>query len=597
MREWWPVMSLACRPPEAERRVARQGDGWLSHADFLARVDRWQHAFEAQAQTSWALFLTDPLTFAAALLGAWHAGKTVALPGDDRSATLAALAEMGFGMAGDLPGGLQASAVLDQAIGRQSLDLHATRLKVFTSGSQGKAQAIDKTLRQLWSEVEALEQVFGASLDGTDAPTVVWATVSHQHIYGLLFQVLWPLAAGRPIGAPRLLYPEDMISALASGPSLLVATPAHLKRLGEHLDWPRVRPTLRAVFSSGGPLPYEVAQEAADLMGRMPIEVFGSSETGGIAWRQATAPDVPWQPFPEVSWRLDDGCLALRSPRLPDDAWLTTADRAEAVGESRSDFRLLGRQDRIVKIEEKRVSLTAMERALLATPWVQDVKALVVVTPIGERVAAVVVPSAEGQHLLALGPRALTQPLKEALSSSCDPVAVPRRWRFVDALPANEQGKTPEALLKDLFADAQTQGLLQPAMPEMPPIEWRSRGEAEALAVLDIHAGLSVFKGHFDKAAILPGVAQLDWTLMLGHACFALPAQFVRLEALKFVNPVTPGTALHVSLQCKVKPGDPVLTVLQFRLYSQRPDPASGADLVTEHASGRAVWQAEEGLA
>ena len=63
----------------------------------------------------------------------------------------------------------------------------------------------------------------------------------------------------------------------------------------------------------------------------------------------------------------------------------------------------------------------------------------------------------------------------------------------------------------------------------------------------------------------------------------------VRLEALKFVRPVSPGTALRVALQFKPQLADPKLCSLGFRLYSQE-----GAD-VSEHASGRAIWSHEAG--
>lgn len=586
MSDWWSLLDLACQAPQTGRQVARLPDGYCNHADFLEQVNGWQRAFDAQSVSSWALFLADPVVFAAALFGAWHAGKNVVLPGDDRPATLAALTSMGCGLAGDWPDGLQ-PATDDEAVAvRRPLDPAMATLTVFTSGSQGHAQAIDKKLSQLWSEVQALERAFASRLqrDGCAQP-VVWATVSHQHIYGLLFLVLWPLAAGRAMGTQRLLYPEDMVQTLGTAPSVLVATPAHLKRLGAHLNWQDVRPALRAVFSSGGPLPFEVSCEAAGLLGCVPIEVFGSTETGGVAWRQPTQLDQAWQPFEDVHWRLDEGCLTINSPRLPDGAWWPTTDRAESVGQD--SFRLLGRSDRIVKIEEKRVSLSAVERTLLSTPWVQDVRALVIPTLIGDRVGVVVVPTAGGHDRLIQGRHAFGQCLREALQASVDPVALPRRWRFVDMLPINAQGKTPESLLRDLF---ETTPSSVSAMPESPDITWLDRREDEALATLDIHAGLSVFQGHFPGASILPGVAQLDWTLGLGRDCFDLPAYFVRLEVLKFVSPVVPGTTLFVALQRKYKPTEPDLTVLQFRLYSQ----PSGADVVTEHASGRAVWRADE---
>jgi 3-hydroxymyristoyl/3-hydroxydecanoyl-(acyl carrier protein) dehydratase len=301
----------------------------------------------------------------------------------------------------------------------------------------------------------------------------------------------------------------------------------------------------------------------------------------------ATVASTPWLPFSDVRWRVDDGCLAVHSPRLPGQGWWQTSDRVEPDGEG--GFRLLGRQDRIVKIEEKRVSLTAVERALLATPWVQEAKAVVVSTPIGERVGVVLVPSNQASALLTQGRRMLSVRLKEALADSLEPMAQPRRWRFVDALPVNAQGKTPEGLLRDLFARP-VDGLVP--MPEMPPVTWLEQGSDDALAVLDIHPGLSVFNGHFPMAPILPGVAQLDWALMLGRRCFALPEAFVRLEVLKFVRPVVPGTKLHLSLQRKAKPKEPELTTLQFRLYSQVAADDGAAEV--EHASGRAVWRASE---
>lgn len=591
MPEWMALAGVACGEARSDRIVARANGLALTHVDFLAQVDRWQHAFQNSQEASWAISLKDPFDFAAALFGAWHANKAVVLPGDDRPATLAALHELGCGLAGDLPGGLQPAACVQPALVRGPLNPQDVALTVFTSGSQGLPQAIDKSLAPLWSEVQALEQAFGHlfKLDG-EPSVITWATVSHQHIYGLLFLVLWPLAAGRPMACQRLQFPEDMVRVLGVGPTVLVATPAHLKRLGDHLAWDDVRAGLQAVFSSGGPLSFEVSQEVDRLTGRTPIEVLGSSETGGIAWRQATSAGTPWQPFADVQWRVEGGCLSVQSPRLPVAGWWQTSDRVERNGAQ--GFRLLGRQDRIVKIEEKRVSLTAVEKALLQTAWVQEARAVVVSTPIGERVGAVLVLSSQGRDLLDSGRRALSASLKDALAASLEPLAQPRRWRFVEALPVNAQGKTPEDLLRELFAQPVDER--QP-MPELPPVVWLSQGDDDAVAVLDIHRGLSAFNGHFPIAPILPGVAQLDWALALGRRCFSLPDEFVRLEVLKFVRPVVPGTKLHLSLQRKARPKEPDLVTLQFRLYSlPQGEGDAGLAAETEHASGRAIWRARE---
>ncbi|MES2117925.1 MAG: AMP-binding protein, partial [Pseudomonadota bacterium] len=382
--------------------------GWrdgqpVDAAHFLARLQAWRALLDGQAGSRYALYLGDSIEFGAALLGAWQAGKTVWLSADTLEASCTTLRGAVDGFLGEFPAALAplspswppadhvaaSGAMAGQPWQAPAPDFPA--LVVFTSGSTGAAQAIPKQLSQLASEVAALQTLFGAAAgDGA-----VLATVSHQHIYGLLFKVLWPLASGRAIHAHSISYPEQLAAALAAGPCVLVASPAHLKRLPEHLDWRAAAQHLRAVFSSGGPLAPETAQATGRLLGRIPVEVYGSSETGGVAWRQrGPDSDESWLAFPTVQWRLaDDQRLEVRSPHLADDNWLPLADRAGRHDGGR--FLLLGRSDRIVKIEEKRISLDAMEAALVATGLALEARVALCEPVPGERqkLAAFVVPA------------------------------------------------------------------------------------------------------------------------------------------------------------------------------------------------------------
>jgi len=145
------------------------------------------------------------------------------------------------------------------------LDRSTGALVVYTSGSTGLPVAIEKRLSQLFDEVVALEAAFGTRL----GDAFVLGTVSHQHIYGLLHRVLWPLAAGRPIVAERHAFPESVVAAvMASNPAVLVSSPAPFKRLPADLEWDDVRPRLRAVFSSGGPLPARALPACRALLGQ-----------------------------------------------------------------------------------------------------------------------------------------------------------------------------------------------------------------------------------------------------------------------------------------------------------------------------------------
>lgn len=519
----------------------RAGQG-VDNAQFLARMAGWHALLRAQEGSNFALYLDDSIEFGAALLGAWHAGKTIWLSADTLPASCAALRGAVDGFLGEFPlelAPLQSPAAVaagGAAFAALAPDMPA--LVVFTSGSTGAAQAIPKKLSQIASEVATLEELFGERA----GDAAVLATVSHQHIYGLLFKVLWPLASGRAIHAASIVYPEELLPAMAAGPCLLVASPAHLKRLPSHLDWSDAAAMLRGVFSSGGPLAADAALATGALLGQVPTEVYGSSETGGIAWRQRRdIGDDAWRPFPTVAWNInqEDGTLAVRSPHLADDNWLALADRVAAVD---GGFRLLGRSDRIVKIEEKRVSLDAMEAALLASGLAAEARIALCEPVPGERqrVAAFVVPSAEGRSLLdQQGKQAMNARLRAVLAGVVDAVALPRRWRYLEQLPVNAQGKVTVAALLALLGDER---------PRLPLVRELEREAGRVLLEVTAPARLLYFDGHFDVAPILPGVVQVDWAIHYGRQYFDLPVQFKGMTQLKFQQVIAPEKPVHLEL-------------------------------------------------
>jgi len=76
-------------------------------------------------------------------------------------------------------------------------------------------------------------------------------------------------------------------------------------------------------------------------------------------------------------------------------------------------------------------------------------------------------------------------------------------------------------------------------------------------------------------AAILPGVAQLDWAVQLAREAFPIPSRFLRMEALKFQRVARPGDTIHLELEWQAE-----RCTLQFR-YTSVHGP---------HASGRVVF-------
>ncbi|MFY0542161.1 AMP-binding protein [Nannocystis pusilla] len=74
---------------------------------------------------------------------------------------------------------------------------------VYTSGSTGDHQPCAKTAAQLLGEAQALAATFALR-----AGEVALATVPPYHLYGLLFGILAPLAAGRRSPARRRCTPR-----------------------------------------------------------------------------------------------------------------------------------------------------------------------------------------------------------------------------------------------------------------------------------------------------------------------------------------------------------------------------------------------------
>jgi len=504
----------------------------LDHIQLREQALSVAAGLQARGVQRMAVHLEDAADLAIALLGAWRAGVSVSLPADLQAQTRQRWSDEVDLWLTDHSADVHLNDLLQPALPGAELDLDQCRLSLCTSGSSGEPKRIDKTLRQLANEVEALEQLWGADL----GEACIIGSVATQHIYGLLFRVLWPLCAGRPFVRKQLAFPEDLQRASREHPAFAwVGSPALLKRMGDNLDWPALS-AVRRVFSSGGALPADAAQSLHDRLQQWPTEILGSSETGGIAWRQGAS---LWQPFAGVELSQDsDGALLIASPYLPAGHVEHTADAARIAADGR--FELLGRLDRIVKLEEKRISLPMLEQALVVHDWVAEARLGVVQENRAVLGALLVLSDAGLFALREQGRRSLTEALRKHLSQHCEALALPRRWRLVRQLPLNSQGKLPQADIEAL--------LLAPR-PKAPEVLEQVETDGEWSLQLSVPPDLAYFSGHFPKAPVLPGVVQVEWALNLGRHLLKLPGKFAGMEVLKFQQLVRPGDEVQLHLR------------------------------------------------
>jgi acyl-CoA synthetase (AMP-forming)/AMP-acid ligase II/3-hydroxymyristoyl/3-hydroxydecanoyl-(acyl carrier protein) dehydratase len=548
---------LADGRPDDTPVAVRNGQA-LDWATFVGHVGALRDAVGAHPGP-WALFTADAYAFAVGLMAIWQADSTAVVLPNGQPGTLAGLAPAIRGLVCD---GVEAPGVRTEPALRPArlaswapcpLERAAMRLQLSTSGTTGDRRHVGKTVAQLGDEVEGLERHWGREVEGRQ----VLGTVSPQHIYGLLFRVLWPLCAGRVFRAESLLYPEEMLAALAGSAGCLVTTPAHLRRLKDMRGVRALAEVCRPIFSSGAPLDAASASRLAETAGLTPFEVFGSTETGGVAWRQQDggSASTAWQPFRGVRVSVPaSGRLHVQSPYVGDDAGLMMADRAELRPDGR--FVLAGRTDRVVKIGGTRLSLPEMEERLLRHPAVSEA-ALAVVDARGEpRVACVVVLVPNARAALAGdGRRALTAELVAHLAPYWERVLLPRLWRFVDRLPEDEQGKVAGAALTALFEPAADDAVTAP------DVLAESTTGTTCIRRWRVPEALAWCEGHFPELSVVPGFVQLGWVMEVARSFAGSAASLHGVEALKFRELLRPGDVVELHAEWS-----PATSCLAYRM-------------------------------
>lgn len=580
--------------PETDR-VAFESERSHLYGDFRARVVGLSARLHSEGAGGWLLHCEDAYAFAVGLLAVAHAGATAWVTPNRQPGTLAAALPQVSGAildapdpATDLPLVLDPLAPewLDAATPSDLAPLAADTplLVLSTSGTTGQGKSVVKTLGHLGREVDVLEAQFGGQLSAT---TRIFATASPQHLYGMLFRVLWPLVARRPFAAGTWLHAGELLPRMqAEGDVALASTPAHLSRLP---GLESVRDVCRTVWSSGAPLAADTADAVRSALGEAPIEIFGSTETGGVAWRQQQPGPrrLVWTPLPGVRiGRVEEGpsagCLSVASPFVSaeqpggDGASFSMGDRVELEGDG--TFRVLGRADRIVKIGEKRLSLPDMESRLGEHPAVTEA-ALVLLSHRGEpRLGAVLVASESGRERLETqGRRAVARELSSHLAAHWDRVLLPRAWRWLADLPRDAQGKTSAALLQAAFE----------AGPREPRL-LSERGSAEERVLrFEVPADLAQLDGHFEGFPVVPGVAQLGWVVRALESEVGGELAVSSIDALKFREVLRPGQLFDLNLRFRpeearahfaLTEGESVFASGRLRLR----EPSTGADRASE---------------
>ena len=516
------------------------------------------------------LCVQDNLLFIIAYFALLHSGKTIILSSNVREATLNMLGIKNIftDSVDELSGYNFHKLDLEEVEVNAEIkpfDSKAAKVVFFTSGSTGVPKRITKSFYCLCKELEAVDELLGSRINN-NLTTIM--TVNVFHLFGMTFAFLYSMAKGLLIDTKRVDTPEELSFKLGKHKNtFLISSPAFLDRLARYKNQYAFETEPAVIMSSGGPLSTQGAQAAKDLLGTSPIEIFGSTETGMVGYR-CQLEDEKWTvPDMMIAKTGEDGRLHVKSEYIDGGEYIM-GDSAEFV--SANKFILKGRLDRMVKIEEKRVSLPELETALNAHKYVDKAYCLPVKNK-NQRinVGACISLNHEGRRfILSKGRKELVDELKSHMIEHADKVAVPSKWRFVDEIPVNVQSKVLVSEIENMFASNLSE----------PVIFAKDINTDTAVFELSFLEGSSYFEGHFPNFALLPGVAQIHFAVYFGHKLWAdiIPSIDIDIEKMtkiKFSNMIRPNQILKLSLSRNEQE-------LSFRYFDDNGNYSSGTFLI-----------------
>lgn len=313
------------------------------------------------------------------------------------------------------------------ATARASLERFDGAITFRTSGSAGSAKPCTHGLALLEQEIAHLAPLLAGRRR-------VLSAVGCNHIYGFLFGVLLPRSLG--------IAPDGHIDLRGGSPARLQG----VLRAGDlvigHPEFWGAAARVTAAFapdvvgvSSTAPCPPQTARALAERgLGRL-LQVYGSSETAGVGWRDDPAAPYVLLPY----WRpaTDDAQGLLRTVPAGHSVRYALQDRL--AWQDERHFLPTGRIDQAVQVGGVNVFPGRVRAVLLQHPAVHDAAVRLMRPDEGQRLKAYIVPR-DPQCAGA----ALAAELAQWVHARLSTPEIPRSFTVGAELPRDAAGKAAD---------------------------------------------------------------------------------------------------------------------------------------------------------
>jgi len=314
----------------------------------------------------------------------------------------------------------------------KSLSKHHDAITFKTSGSTG----VEKDIIHQWDELLQEVRFFSNLFQSTKR---IVSFVPCHHIYGFLFTVILPRILNVPVVDFRFKSIGQIISSLDAN-DLIVSIPIQWRYLNDSMpsDF-QIKTSNILGLTSTAPCSPDLIQSLRKKGIQTITEIFGSSETSGIGYRQS--PHAPYRLLPFLSRNMNKDLLEKKLPS-GEMRYIETVDNLQWVDNRR--FQPVKRRDGCVQIAGINVQPEYVAQKINEHPYIDTCTVRMMTPDEGDRLKAFIVP--KDKQISDAKQNEVKNWIRKTLLSVERPSAI----IFGEALPRNEIGKLKDFQIKKI---------------------------------------------------------------------------------------------------------------------------------------------------
>lgn len=413
-----------------------------------------------------------------------------------------------------------------------------------TSGSTGDALFIKKYINQMFGESKCLKDFFGADFSNK----IVCSFVPHHHMYGLTFAVFMPI-----ISNFKVIEKQPILENLQDlSENILITSPEFLKKMVVY-DKSKLSPKIKQIeliITAGSMLDDNIRTSLKEITSADILNIYGSTETGLIAGDMGNGFNL----FNSVKIVNDNGQYVLSSfwsdkYVLQDDIKLLDNDKIEVHG----------RNDRIVKIADKRFSLDMVEKYVKQSSLIYDAYSYI----INNRIGTLISLSEQGKKVFRnFGKKGIVENIEKYVKDVFGKNI--RHYKIVKNIYRNVNSKLIKKENDNLIDKRQDLEFIEEKVEKL------ESGVIQAIFSAYVREDLFYLPSHFYNFPLIAGFIELDSIVKLASNFGYDFTKINKITNLKFLSFIRPADNIKIELLMSD-------SLVKFFIYNNNTKAASGS--------------------